>query len=270
MLKIINHLYKKWTRLEAEGDIEFRWFYYDQSSFNQYRLQRNIAVGPKGVKFYAMSRTSIRVVSITLHMLVDQYGYPHYWEFAMPKKVKKATPRGPGKGVGQTQVDIERFLYKALKHLPHKIGGRRPIIFFDHLSAHVNISKKVFKSKRGRKMRATFRLTPLTFPDANVVESCFRSLKSQVRRQLAATRSTLKPHSFIVHLNSILRKWKANRAFDDKILDGTIAALRGIVAAKGNLQTMELAKRGMNDLDEIILKDPLHPSDSDGEATDDE
>lgn len=257
----VDWLRKIWNKRWDKGDKEFRWFYYDQSPINQLLLDGNSVIAPAGLVVYSPNRTSSRSVTITLHMLMDQWGEVIYFEFAGPKKTPTEAQKLKAKkgknarqqGTGQGQRDIERFLHHAEKSMPRKQGGHHPWIFFDHLDAHVAIAEGRFACKHGKKLRAHYMLTPLTYPDANAIEDRFRSFKAFLRTKMWKQAKTWSAKKFIPILNQYMREWKRQGQLDSGLFENSYDSLQEIIDAKGDLQVRAAKKMGFEDLSQIQL-----------------
>lgn len=280
MRERLDILNKEWTLRWNKNDKSFRWYYYDQCSINQHNLDDGESVGPAGVEAYATNRTSARSTSITLHLLIDQWGYGVHWLLAGPKKkqgkkAKEKAKKGKetsNKGTGQGQVNIEHFLWRAEAAIPRKQGNEAPWIFFDHLDSHVNIAKGKYKSDYGKRLKANYMLTPVTYPDANPIENCFRSLKAYLKKVLPRQTKTLSAKELIPVVAKHFKAWNVRQTRNDAMYQDSYRAVQEIIDAKGDLQVRMLKKKNYNSAAEVRLPKLPKPNamtDSDDEESSD-
>jgi hypothetical protein len=145
--------YEDWCENKEE-----RCYYYDQSSFNQTKLCNDKVLTVLGLVIYDEKRLHSTTQSVTLHMICDQYGGILHYDVCSG---------------GATKVDIVQFLQEAPDKLPqaeHQQKPKNSLLFLDHLNSHVRLQKA---GMEGWELQST----PVTCPDANVIECVFSSIK---------------------------------------------------------------------------------------------
>lgn len=135
---------------------------------------------------------------------------------------------------GQTMKDIRDFLDETADHLPVQV---KPIIYCDNLTSHVSLSKM-------RSLKFELRLTPLSTPDSNIIETLFGSIKAHVTASLIEKYHTMKIQQWIAHCNKVLSDWHNCYDGDWKLLDYSMEFLKSLIKYDGDLQQVAFQKAG--------------------------
>lgn len=247
----LNAFDEIWTKdyKDANNDGGHRVYYYDQMNLNQSKLLSNIAFGPPNMPIYDPDRSTIKTESLTLHMIVNQFGTPIYWKITAG---------------GTKQRDIEEFLEEA-----QDLSGLDPtkILYFDHLNSHVNIVAKKMAPipPNGSKIKLKWntRLTPLSCPDANLVEFMFRSVKAFVRKKLIHQRALLNKMGWMDWTKRVVGQWANSYKGNTDAWQSTRKFIAGIIKHKGNLQKIAFEKAGIKNLSQLKIQIPLTMVDTD-------
>lgn len=230
MLTTLTNLWDK----SCNEDEHLRWYYYDQSRFNQYDLDDDDVFGPPGVAIYQKDRPKLMLEGVTLHLIVDQYSVPLHWEVS----------RG-----GQGEVQLEAFMRRAMDKLPRALFTKGPLVVFcDHLNTHVKWSKM--------QPFAHFEvhLTPVSCPPADIAENIFSLIKAHIRREVVKEEIMVNPNDWCTWVNKQVGEFVEAHNGNDAWLQHSITFLDDLVEAKGDLQLLEFNKHDIDPLQDLSIQ----------------
>lgn len=222
-----------------KSSLDHRFFYYDQSPMNQYRLTDDMVLAPPGMIVYETGRNRLRSPHATIHAICDQYGQIVHHHVAAG---------------GQGEEDILNYLLKAATDMKivAPVGEmQKPLLFLDHLDAHVNILNKY-----GHKPYFPFSpmITPLSCPDASVIESVFGQFKREERKKLIKVKKTFNQKEWVAYIDEQLTRFKDFQECDDGLLKHTREYLDLLIQHEGDLQAIAMAKCGFSDKSAIKMQ----------------
>jgi transposase len=163
-------------------------------------------------------------------MICDQYGgIPHYDVCSG----------------GTTKVDIVQFLKEARDKLPqaeNQIKPKNSLLFLDHLNSHVSLQKAGMKGW-------DLQLTPVTCPDANVIEYIFSSIKAYLRK-VSVKKDTMKVTPWIQYVKEQIMVWYRAYKANSGIFNHCREFVDDLIQSGGDVQLAKLKKIGFKSIKE--------------------
>jgi transposase len=145
-----------------------------------------------------------------------------------------------------TKIDIVQFLKETPDKLPqaeNQQNSKTSLLFLDHLNSHVRLQKAEMKGWG-------LQLTPVTCPDANVIECVFSNIKAHLRK-VSVKKDTMKVTPWIQHVKKQIVVWYNAYKAHSGIFNHCREFVDDLIQSGGDLQLAKLNKKGFESIKEF-------------------